>query len=186
MGTLKQLLPYRGLTLVQHAVDQAIQAGFEPVIVVVGAQADSVRTSLTNRKLEIIENLDWASGMGSSVALAARHLLESRQDSAAVALILADQPLVTADHLKALRGKFHSSATGVVAAEYNGTVGVPAMFDRSFFPALANLDPGTGARYLLRQPGIRVDGLPMPEAAMDIDTPSDFAALNARGSTGSR
>jgi molybdenum cofactor cytidylyltransferase len=186
MGTLKQLLPYRGLTLVQHAVDQAIQAGFEPVIAVVGAQAESVRASLANRNVEIVENPDWESGMGSSVALAVRHLLENGEDSAAIALLLADQPLVTADHLKALRGKFHSSSVGIVAAEYNGTVGVPALFKRSLFGALANLDPGAGARQLLRQPGTRVDGLPMPEAAMDIDTPSDFAALNSRGSASSR
>jgi len=186
MGTLKQLLPYRGRTLVQHAVDQAIQAGFEPVITVVGAEAGSVRASLASRNVEIVENLNWESGMGSSIALAVRHLLESGNNSAAIALLLADQPLVTADHLKALRGKFHSSSVGVVAAEYNGTMGVPAVFKRSLFPTLANLDPGVGARHLLRQPGIKVDGLPMPEAAMDVDTPSDFATLNSPGSASSR
>ncbi len=41
MGKLKQLLPYRGRTLIQHAVDQALQAGFDPVVVVVGARVRS-------------------------------------------------------------------------------------------------------------------------------------------------
>ena len=74
MGKLKQLLPYRGRTLIQYAIDQAIEAQFAPVIVVVGAEADLVRSALASRRIEIVENPRWKTGMGSSVAIGVQRL----------------------------------------------------------------------------------------------------------------
>ncbi|MDQ2712917.1 MAG: NTP transferase domain-containing protein, partial [Acidobacteriota bacterium] len=41
MGQLKQLLSFDGKTLVENAVNVALDAGFDPIIVVVGAQSGS-------------------------------------------------------------------------------------------------------------------------------------------------
>jgi molybdenum cofactor cytidylyltransferase len=62
-----------------------------------------------------------------------------------------------------------------VAAQYNGTLGVPALFKRELFGALRSLDPAAGARALLRSHAMP---FPLPDAAMDIDTPEDFATLS--------
>src|SRR5690348_14660985 len=99
MGTLKQLLPYRGRTLIQHAVDQALKASFDPVVVVVGAESAAVRSALATLKTAIVENPSWQSGMGSSVTAGIRWLKEQQTEAAAVAILLGDQPLVTSDHL---------------------------------------------------------------------------------------
>lgn len=179
MGTLKQLLPYRGRTLVQHAAEQAVQAEFDPILVVVGAEADSVRSALAAQKTTIVNNPDWQSGMGSSVSAGVRRLQEDETESAAVAILLADQPLVTAAHLKEMRDRLHRTGAAAIAAEYGGILGVPALFKRHLFGALAQLRQDAGARHLLRQPGITVDPFPLPEASVDIDTPGDFANLEA-------
>ncbi len=179
MGKLKQLLPYAGHTLVEHAVEQAIEAGFSPVIVVVGAEAGAVRASIAARRVEIVHNGAWHLGMGSSVTAGIRHLQQMGSDSAAVAILLADQPLVSANHLAEMRGLLHTSHAPAVAAQYNGTLGVPALFKRDLFTVLLSLPPAAGARHLLRDSGIQVAPFPLPEAAMDIDTPQDFAALEA-------
>jgi molybdenum cofactor cytidylyltransferase len=94
-----------------------------------------------------------------------------------VAILLTDQPLVTAEHLRAMRNLLHTSAGGIVAAEYNGTIGVPALFRRTLFPILAALPPESGARHLLRESGVEVTRFPLPEAGTDVDTPEDFAGL---------
>ena len=78
-----------------------------------------------------------------------------------------------------MRDRLHSTPAGVIAAEYNGTLGVPAIFKRSLFTALTQLSPQAGARHLLRQPGIKVDPFSLPEAGTDIDTPTDYANLSA-------
>ncbi|HEY1950066.1 MAG TPA: hypothetical protein VGG97_23855, partial [Bryobacteraceae bacterium] len=68
-----------------------------------------------------------------------------------------------------------------VAAQYSGGLGVPAFFKRELFAALAGLPPEAGARRLLRQSGLHVSAYPLPEAAIDIDTPGDFAQLTNQG-----
>lgn len=177
MGQLKQLLPYRGRTLIQHAVDQALQARFDPVLVVVGSESAAVRSSVASRKSVIVENAYWQSGMGSSISAGVRWLQQEGTEAAAIAILLADQPLVTAGHLEEMRTLLHLTAADAISAEYNGTLGVPALFKRRLFTTLANLPPAAGARHLLRQPGLHIEPFPLPEAAMDIDTPTDYESL---------
>lgn len=183
MGKLKQLLPYGKRTFVAHAVQQAIDAGFAPVVVVVGAEALAVRAAVAAQPVEIAQNERWQLGMGSSIAVGMQRLQEESAHSAAVAILLADQPLVTADHLGQMRRLLYVERPPIVAAEYNGTLGVPALFRRELFVTLAGLPPEAGARHLLRESGFPVTAFPLPEAAMDIDTPEDFAALSGEATS---
>ncbi len=183
MGRLKQLVRYGDRTLVQHCVKQAIEAGFGPVIVVVGAEADAVRAAVAAQPVEIAQNRHWQLGMGSSLAAGVQQLQELAGQSAAVAILLADQPLVTANHLKEMRRLLYTEPAPIVAAEYNGTLGVPALFKRELFATLASLPPDAGARHVLRDSGFAVTAFPLAEAAVDIDTPEDLAALSARGTS---
>ena len=67
----------------------------------------------------------------------------------------------------------------VVAAEYAGTLGVPALFARSLFPDLLTLGPDKGCKGLiLRQAPERLGRLTCPEAEIDIDTPEDWNRLS--------
>jgi molybdenum cofactor cytidylyltransferase len=179
MGRLKQLLPYRGKTLVEHAVEQALAAGFDPVIVVVGAEAESVRAALSAQPVLVVENSTWHLGMGSSIAAGVGAL----RDTQTVAILLADQPLVESRHLREMQALLNVIDAPAVAAQYKGTLGVPALFKRELFEALRSLDPAAGARGLLRA---RATPFPLAEAAMDIDTPEDLAAISAAASEARR
>ena len=68
MGRLKQLLPYSGKPLVGTAIEQAMGAGFHPLIVVIGANASEMRSAIAAQPVEIVENRDWEAGMGASIA----------------------------------------------------------------------------------------------------------------------
>ena len=177
MGRLKQLIPYRGKPLVCRAVETARDSEFDPVIVVVGAEGDQVQAAIAAYPVDIVVNAGWASGMGSSLVAGIKQVQTSGPDAAGVAVMLADQPLVTAEHLRAMRGQLIRGGVPVVAAEYNGTLGVPAFFKREMFQRLATLPPGAGARVLLRASETAVLPFALPEAASDVDTPEDFAAL---------
>jgi molybdenum cofactor cytidylyltransferase len=107
-------------------------------------------------------------------------LQEANSHSGAVAILVADQPFVTADHLQHMRTLLYTESAPIVAAEYNGTLGVPALFRRELFATLASLPPDAGARHVLRDSGFDVTPFPLPDAAMDIDTPDDLAALRAQ------
>ena len=146
MGQLKQMMPFRGKTLVENAVTTAIEAAFDPVVVVVGAESIAVRGLLATQPVEIVENLKWQSGMGSSIAAGISRIQELGSDSAGVAILLADQPLVTARHLRAMRSLLFDSGKPIVSARYGGVLGVPALFKRVLFSTLAALEPLKGTR----------------------------------------
>jgi molybdenum cofactor cytidylyltransferase len=117
--------------------------------------------------------------MGSSLVAGVEYLQAIESDSAALGVLLPDQPLVTAEHLSAMRTLLYTEQAPIVAAQYSGTFGVPAFFRREMFGLLRSLPPAAGARQLLRDFGKKVVAFPLPEAAVDIDTPDDLAALEA-------
>lgn len=179
MGTLKQLLPFRNGTLLSNAIAQAKAAGFGRIAVVVGAEAERVAESVTGDQIETVENAGWDAGMGSSIRAGMAHLRMRGPLPEALAILLADQPLVTAAHLLAMRQLQAESGAPIVAAEYEGRRGVPALFSPALFATLETLAPEAGARHLLRDGRFPVITYPLPEAAADVDTPQDFAALGA-------
>jgi molybdenum cofactor cytidylyltransferase len=177
MGRVKQLLPYAGGTLLTHTIAEAVSAGFHPIIVVLGANAEAIQPAIEPLKVEIVLNSDWESGMGSSIR-AGVHLLLQRADVARfLAILLADQPHVTAAHLTEMHGLLSRSHAPVIAAEYAGTVGVPAIFCQDLYPELLALPNHAGARHLLRNAGAKALQYQLPAASVDIDTPADFAEL---------
>jgi molybdenum cofactor cytidylyltransferase len=179
MGSLKQLLPFGGGTLLSNAIRQAQSAGFEPIAVVVGAEAGRVAESIAHESLEIIENPDWKLGMGSSIRAGLKRIRQWRPLPGAIAILLADQPFVESRHLRAMRELQAQSSAHIVAAEYGGGYGVPALFVSDLFARLEALPPDAGAKSLLREGELLVLAYPLPEAAIDIDTPGDLAALRA-------
>jgi molybdenum cofactor cytidylyltransferase len=117
--------------------------------------------------------------MGASIAAGVRGLQQMETDAAAVAILLADQPLITSQHLNEMRRMLFLSAAKAVAARYDETLGVPALFKRELWMALASLSPSSGARSLLRSAAFQVDPYDLPEAATDLDTPEQYAAVTS-------
>jgi molybdenum cofactor cytidylyltransferase len=179
MGETKQLLPFGHTTMVQHAIEQAVGSGFDRVAVVVGAHAQEVTDAISDLSVDVVRNDAWETGMGSSIVAGLRHLITSGSNADYLAILLADQPLVRADHLAAMRRLADESQSPIVAARYGGTLGVPAFFHHALFPELDALAPATGARHLLNLPGQKITVFDLPEAAVDIDTPADFRALSS-------
>jgi molybdenum cofactor cytidylyltransferase len=173
MGSAKQLLDFGGKPLLRHAVETAQASGCDPVIVILGANEAEIRPALAGLDVEIVVNDRWPEGMGTSIQAGLR-ALENR-DIGGVILALSDQPFVTSDFLRGLVEKHYQSGRPIVAARYSGTAGVPVFFAREAFPALMALKPDQGCKgVILSHPAdaLLVD---CPEAAMDIDTPDDYA-----------
>lgn len=173
MGSAKQLLEFRGKPLVRHAAESAQSSGCDPVIVVLGAHERECRLALAGLAVEIVVNARWPEGMGTSIQAGLR-AIENRHVGGAI-LALADQPFVTPEFLNGLIARHRESGRRIVAAQYSGTAGVPVFFSREAFPLLMALKPDRGCKgVILGHPAdaVLVD---CPEAAMDIDTPEDYA-----------
>ena len=106
-----------------------------------------------------------------------RSLIDSND---AVMLMTCDQPLVETALIAELIEVRKQTGKPIVASSYMNTLGVPALFDRSCFPALLSLPDDSGAKSLIVRRPADVASVLFEDGAIDIDTPEDFQRLTAR------
>jgi molybdenum cofactor cytidylyltransferase len=174
-GSPKQLVRVEGRPILHTAVARAVEVAGQAVTVVLGANAAELAPLLRHTPASIIINRDWSEGMGSSIRAGVSRLPSSCDGAL---LMLADQPAVTADDLRRLVESWRRQPDYIVAAFYEATTGVPAIFPRSMFSALSELRGDQGARALIHRNRDRVVRVPVASAAIDIDTPEDLLRLN--------
>lgn len=184
MGEPKQLLPFRGESLLRRAARAAQDAGCRPIVVVTGAHAESMRRELEGLDVREVWNPRWEMGMGSSIRAGIEALAGSDQDMDAAVFMLCDQPHVTGQVVARLAEAHRETGKHVIASSYGGNPGVPALFGRSLFPELTRLKGATGAKQVLRRHASEACLIPFSEGEIDIDTPDDYSRLIA--SEGSR
>jgi molybdenum cofactor cytidylyltransferase len=175
-GSAKQLVRVAGRPLLHTAVTRAAEVTGNALIVVLGSGAAQLAPLLKHSPCSVVVNHEWREGLASSIRAGVVRLPAA---CSAVMLLLADQAAVTADDLRRLAGSWRKQPQHIAAALYGGACGAPAIFPRSSFRALSELRGDAGARLLLRGNSDRIMRVPMPSAAIDIDTPEDLLALQA-------
>jgi molybdenum cofactor cytidylyltransferase len=173
-GSPKQLVRVQGHALLHRAVANAVEIAGRGVTVVLGAHAAELASLLKHSSASIIVNREWAEGIGSSIRAAIARLPPSCEG---VLVTLADQAAVTVDDLSRLISAWRSDPRCIVAARYDATIGVPAVFPRAYFSDLAALRGDRGARDLIRRHADRTIGIALANASIDIDTPEDLLRL---------
>lgn len=177
MGTPKQLLEIGGKPLVVRAAEAALDSAAWPVVVVLGAHAEHIRPALARLPVLVTENPAWAEGMASSLraGLETLRTFSRALDGALVAV--ADQPAFSAEVIARLVTARHESGRSIAAARYAGRLGVPALFGREHFAALAALIGEEGARKFLAEQASDTADVELPALAIDLDTPADVAVF---------
>jgi molybdenum cofactor cytidylyltransferase len=174
MGSPKQLIDWAGQPLLRHLTMQACGTD-AAVTVILGSAFECIHSSLAGLPVTVLENRDWAEGMSSSIRLAA---LSSGAD--ALLLMACDQPYVTTATLQALiRAHEADKSAPVIASEYAGTLGVPALFVRGLFDELGALSGQQGAKKVILRHLESVRRVPFPAGAFDLDTPQDVTRHTA-------
>ena len=171
-GSTKQLVPFDGKPLAQHAIDALAQAGLDEVMVITGHDADAVEAALalpaTGR---FVHNPSYRDGQATSLA-AAFH--EVGDDSEACVVLMADQPGVTADDVLALVARFRATRKQIVRLRYSDGPG-PALLSREIYAEAGHLHGDVGARVLIASHPEWVEdvGIDRP-APRDIDERADL------------
>ena len=173
-GGAKLLREYQGAPLVARALRLAEAACGARSLLVTGSDWRRVFDACAPLEGFLVRNDDWASGLGGSIAAAARAVAGSAD---ALLLLLADQPLITAEHLRTLISTWNGSPRHIAATAFAGTTGPPAIFPARYFPALAALSGDRGARPVLAAAGADVRAVLFEPAAVDVDRAEDLANL---------
>jgi CTP:molybdopterin cytidylyltransferase MocA len=173
-GRPKQLAVLDGKPLLEHVLIAMSSASLDRVAVVLGAHASEVADRVPLHGADAVVCPDWASGMGASL----RAGVEALSDCDAVAVVLGDQPRLSAEAVTRVVSQRGADELAV-RATYGGVPGHPVLLERTLLSRVGELHGDAGARELLHGVPIRevaCDGLGSPD---DIDTPEALAALQA-------
>ena len=179
-GAAKLLAKYRGKPLLHHALSAAQGACPGKVCLVVGHNAHEVGDSAAGLADRVITNDRYATGIGSSIACGVR---ACREQSDAILIMLADQPLVSSSHLVELVNRWAGKQNEIIASRFSGISGPPVLFASALFDQLEDLRGDVGAREILHRSSSILRTVEFEDASIDIDTPEDLEALEGDNDT---
>jgi len=142
----KQLLPWRGTTLLAWVVRQVESSPLDEVIVVLGHQSEEVRRRVSLVRSRFVETPDFGEGCTASI----RNGLKAVSAKAeAVVLLLGDQPEIDAAAIRAVVDGWDRLRSPVVRISYRGHSGHPVLVSRTMFPQIEVLRGDKGVWKLL-------------------------------------
>jgi len=166
----KLLARVDGERIVARSVQTYLDAAVDPVVVVVGHEAERVRAALPEG-VRVVHNPDYADGQASSV----RTGIGAVPDADAAVVGLGDMPFVRPDTASLLVRAYRAGAGDPLAAAFDGQRGNPVCFGRQWFDALRDVDGDTGGReILLTAPDAALVETGDPGVRRDIDRPDDL------------
>jgi len=177
----KQLLEFEGKTLLRRAVETAISTNCQPVVVVLGANFNETLAEIRDLPVDVCHNTDWRKGLSSSLQCGIENMLNLNPNIDAFIATLADQPFVTANHLRDFIKRFRETKNPIIAAKYNETNGVPALFSKEIFNEFKEISGDKGAKKILKKHQNTLISIDLPEAAHDIDTKEDYLKISDNG-----
>ena len=140
MGSLKALLKWHGLPLINYQIESLLNAGLTNVIVVLGHEAPTIARHIDYGQTTIVLNPSYTEGKFTSIQIG---LENTPTDSQAVAFLGVDQPRPS-DTIRTLITE-HSASDALVTVPYQGGHrGHPIIIHRRLFNDILSLPKTTG------------------------------------------
>jgi molybdenum cofactor cytidylyltransferase len=177
MGQPKQQLIYGDKTLLQRAIEAAKGVEAHALMVVLGANHQTILDEVDSKHLDVVINPDWEQGMSTSIKSGITALLTLYPKVDDVLMMLCDQPFVDTELLVQLIDAKPPTDDAIVACAYKDTIGVPVLFGKNWFADLHDLKGEDGAKKLLLSHQDKVTTVPFDKGNIDIDTPDDYRQL---------
>lgn len=176
MGKANKLLAdINGRTMIEHTVSAIGQVQVVGIWVVLGHQAEQVRSVLANNHVQFIENPNYAQGLSTSLQSGIAALPSTING---FLVCLGDMPAIKPAVLDQLISCFDPGAGRAICVPvYNNQRGNPILWARRFIPAMLNLRGDQGAKMLLQRFAEQVHKVPVNNDTilLDIDTTERLA-----------
>lgn len=175
MGAIKALVPIEGepaLTVVLKTIESA---GLRCPVVVLGRDAEAIRSSVDLADCQIVINNHPERGLSGSMKLA---LSVVGDTDSGILTFHADMPYLSVSTVRALLDAIGKGV--LLAAPFHGSVrGFPVYFARGLLDELnRSLQGDSGGRQFIAQHSKQLVHVPVedPGCIFDIDRPSDLSA----------
>ncbi len=176
MGEPKQLLRYRGRTLLNLVIATAEASRLDHVVVVVGANAQAIEDSIESERATVVHNPDFQMPNMTSVVCGARSV-----EAEAFLTLPADMPGISAAVINAVIDRWAAESPWAAMTEYGDRSGHPFLLSRAALDEAADVEgPKVLWRMLSYDESERVTRVTVSQAApRDINTPEDYEAFLA-------
>ena len=177
MGRNKLFLEVAGQSVLRRAVATAVDAGLDPVLVVLGHESERAHAELPGLPCQVVLNPAYQEGIHSSLRTGIAAVPER---CPAAVVLLADMPLVNATMIRALVERYRAGPVPLVVSDYEGIDAPPILYDRRLFPEFRSLEgEGCGKRVVKRHAAEAVR-IRWPSGALtDLDRPEDVERVRA-------
>jgi len=177
MGRNKLLLELGGETVVRRAVRATVEAGLDPVVVVLGHEAQRVESELSGLPFLAVLNPDHAQGAGTSLRAGVRR---AATEAGAIVVVLADMPFVCAGMIETLVERYRATGAPLVVSLYGDVEAPPILYDRSLFAELLSVRGESCAKQVVRRHKHEAATVAWPEDALrDLDVVEDYERVRA-------
>ena len=180
MGGNKLLLELCGEPVVVRAVRAARTAGLDPVLLVVGHEAERVGAAIPDLSVTTVANPEPARGIHGSLRAGFEALAERRDSPAAAVVLLGDMPLVSSAMVRRLVDGWLASRPhpSLVISLYGEVVAPPILYGAPLFAELRLVDgDGCGKRVVKRHRAEALEVQWPPWALADLDEPDDLVRV---------
>jgi molybdenum cofactor cytidylyltransferase len=177
LGSPKQLLSFKGRSLLQHAVEAAVGTGLKPVIVITGSRTKLMEKELESYPVQMEYNENWEEGMASSIRCGVEAALGLKPEADGILFMVCDQPFADTAVLNELIAKQKETGMPITASVYEDITGTPAIYHKSIFPELSALKGDIGARKIISKHSDELAVISFRSGKTDIDTGSDYETL---------
>ncbi len=177
MGFAKQLLPWKNSNLLGNAIQQGLASNADAVFVVLGARYQEIKQSIDHFSITIVENNQWESGMGTSIACGINYILNDSIHYESIIISLSDTPFIDKNHFNSLINTLAQSDKKIIATKSNSIIGVPAIFSSKHIKELLLLDDDRGAKQIIKRHKEDVFIIDIDKKGQDIDTMEDYKRL---------
>lgn len=182
LGQPKQLVQVAGECLARRSARLALSLVPDSVTAVCGFESELIRAELDDLPVAIVNNPNWANGMGASINCGVRAMPRGVQG---VLIMVCDQWRLEEGDLQRLYTAWCSDISRInVASWKEGSAyvsGPPVIFPRSLIPELKSMQESRGARQLIDRYMELVEFVEMENAAFDLDRPEDLERLEDHG-----
>jgi len=176
MGQNKLLIKIGAESLLENALSASTCSSANEVIVVTGANNSENEMLIKNFPVTIAYNTNWQKGIGSSIKCGLHLAKSGIPNLNAVIVSVCDQPFLNKDVFNRLIDQYLKSGKPIVASEYEGSPGVPVLYNKSMFEELLKIPDEHGAKkYILEKIGAgMIEKVPFSKGDVDIDSLNDL------------
>ncbi|MFD2571880.1 NTP transferase domain-containing protein [Spirosoma soli] len=177
-GEPKQLLTYKGQSLIRRIAESALALQKGPVVIVLGANRERIVPELAGLPVTLVDNPSWPTGQASSLKTGLAALYITHKDIEAVMVLHTDQPLVSLGLLLHMFEVRREEGKGIVACRYETQISVPALFNRDYIAELLQLEGDKGVKWVIGRHRNDCSQVPFEAGAIDLDSKRDVELFN--------